>query len=307
MLERNRSTSFVLNFLSVCICLFWYLYDITVGVSYLSSLLLSSSLPGPKSDFEFVSNYKLLQVAFKKNHVQRHVEVEKLIRAKYQDNLEFCQWLKAFVERSGADRSDSYDPVAVRAKGKGGKAYNERMSGGAARKAGGSRHVTTASAGRPVTTTKPRVPTRPTPAKTSTTSSRPVTTTITTSARSTNTKEPLKQSSGNKIGVASTSTNKAEADAALMKRNDELEAKNSELESTIRKLEENGIEMEREKDFYFEKLRHVELLLQIKQGSNFEGCDLQNVVDSIFKVLYATAEDNIQIDEEGEVRRMENK
>jgi microtubule-associated protein, RP/EB family len=40
-----------------------------------------------KSDYEFVQNYKLLQVAFTKHGVQRHVDVDKLIRAKYQDNL----------------------------------------------------------------------------------------------------------------------------------------------------------------------------------------------------------------------------
>ena len=44
-----------------------------------------------KSDYEYIQNYKLLQVAFTKNRVQRHIDVDKLIRAKYQDNLEFCQ------------------------------------------------------------------------------------------------------------------------------------------------------------------------------------------------------------------------
>lgn len=37
-----------------------------------------------RSDYEFVANYKLLQAAFDKNHVQRFVDVPKLIRAKYQ-------------------------------------------------------------------------------------------------------------------------------------------------------------------------------------------------------------------------------
>ena len=37
-----------------------------------------------KSDYEYIQNYKLLQVAFTKNRVQRHIDVDKLIRAKYQ-------------------------------------------------------------------------------------------------------------------------------------------------------------------------------------------------------------------------------
>lgn len=31
-----------------------------------------------KSDYEFVQNYKLLQVAFTKNRVQRHIDVDKV-------------------------------------------------------------------------------------------------------------------------------------------------------------------------------------------------------------------------------------
>ena len=45
---------------------------------------------GAKASHEYVANYKLLQHAFNKNKIQRYVDVDKLIRAKYQDNLEFC-------------------------------------------------------------------------------------------------------------------------------------------------------------------------------------------------------------------------
>lgn len=44
-----------------------------------------------KFEHEFVSNYKVLQQVFDKNLVQKHVDVEKLIKGKYQDNLEFTQ------------------------------------------------------------------------------------------------------------------------------------------------------------------------------------------------------------------------
>lgn len=80
-----------------------------------------------KFSFEYVHNYKLLQTAFKKRMIQKHVDVDKLILGKYQDNLEFCQWLKGFFDqtcssgRIGAVAREGYDPVAVRAKGKGGK------------------------------------------------------------------------------------------------------------------------------------------------------------------------------------------
>ncbi len=42
-----------------------------------------------RSDYEFVGNYKLLQVAFDKNNVNKYVDVNKLIRAKYQGEKKF--------------------------------------------------------------------------------------------------------------------------------------------------------------------------------------------------------------------------
>lgn len=52
----------------------------------LTELIFPGSIPmskvnwEAKSDYEFVQNYKLLQNAFNKHNVQRHVDVDKLIR-----------------------------------------------------------------------------------------------------------------------------------------------------------------------------------------------------------------------------------
>jgi RP/EB family microtubule-associated protein len=106
----------------------------------LTELIFPGSIPLAKvswearTDYEFIQNYKLLQVAFTKKSVQRYVDVDKLIRAKYQDNLEFCQWLKAFYDQSGTYRDD-YDPMAARAKGKGGKKFNAQHGGASVSKA----------------------------------------------------------------------------------------------------------------------------------------------------------------------------
>jgi RP/EB family microtubule-associated protein len=241
-----------------------------------------------RSDYEFISNYKLLQAAFSKNCVQRHVDVDKLIRAKYQDNLEFCQWLKAFFDQSGAFRED-YDAKAVRAKGKGGKKHNETMS-----KPGGGTIKTTArrpavSPRTSTTTAKPRVPARP---------SGPATTGVAGRNNPPNNsyKAPLKASLENKTQPTSavTSKNSSDSDAQLVK-------KNAELESKIRELETSIADIEKERDFYFGKLRNVELMLQVKQDKNFDGCELESVVENIFKVLYATADEDVAVDEEGEI------
>jgi RP/EB family microtubule-associated protein len=78
-----------------------------------------------KSDFQFIENYKILQAAFTKQRVQKRIDVDRLIRAKYQDNLEFCQWLKAFFEHASSYSREDYDPVARRMLGKGGKKLDE--------------------------------------------------------------------------------------------------------------------------------------------------------------------------------------
>lgn len=243
-----------------------------------------------KADFEFINNYKLLQKAFSKHRVQRHVDVDKLIRAKYQDNLEFCQWLKAFYEQSGAVQED-YDPAAVRARGKGGKKYNDFLQKTASKH--GSKPLPVArSRGARVT---------PAPSPTAARNTRPQARTAT--AKSGPARAVPRNNAASSAPLkASENTNnvqqiqKADPDPQLLKKVAELEAKLEEMETTV-------LELEKERDFYFGKLRNVELMLQVKQDSDFADCDLEGVVGNIFKVLYATTEEEVEVGEGGEVRR----
>lgn len=264
----------------------------------ITELIFPQSIPMSKvnwearSDYEFVQNYKLLQNAFTKHHIQRYVDVNKLIRAKYQDNLEFCQWLKAFYDQSGTFREE-YDPTAVRARGKGGKRYNQTKG----RKGGLS------SASRPKPTsrsapTKPSQPLRSVANKPNTSSS-----SAPPSSSATKTPEPI-------------------VDPALVEENEKLRATNTELEASVATLEEAVLETEQERQFYFEKLRDVEVLLQVYQENPSTGTD--NLIEKVFKVLYAvrcldvscsdrwtiltheyvsrqTAEDKVTVTDDGEI------
>jgi hypothetical protein len=82
------------------------------------------------------------------------------------------------------------------------------------------------------------------------------------------------------------------ADATLTKKNSDLNAKLAEMEVAC-------AEVEKERDFNFEKLRHVEVMLQVHQEKGDDN-DPERLVANIFQVLYATVEDNYTVDDEGE-------
>lgn len=67
-----------------------------------------------KLEYEFIQNLKLLQNSFISLKIGRMIEIEKLSKAKYQDNLEFIQWFKRFFEMRSITRNELYDPIARR-------------------------------------------------------------------------------------------------------------------------------------------------------------------------------------------------
>lgn len=218
-----------------------------------------------KQSFEFVGNYKILQGTFSKLKIERYVDVDKLIKGKYQDNLEFMQWMKRFFEMSVSEVSPDYNPMAQRLRGKGGAAYNSKFGapGGA---------VATSSARAPAAgTTKSRRPTsHGTAQKENTTNPNPA------AASS----RPSSSAAVKKVreNSAESEANKTEMVAL------QLETKTQARQITDLKQEMDGLEKER--DFYFDKLRDIEMMLQDKED-NGEGNEMTS---SIFKILYATTE-----------------
>ncbi|KAL4508447.1 hypothetical protein ABPG72_003751 [Tetrahymena utriculariae] len=67
-----------------------------------------------KLDWEFVNNLKVLQTAFTKLGIKRVIEVEKLSKCKYQDNLEMIQWLMRFYECNCNKPLSEYDAASKR-------------------------------------------------------------------------------------------------------------------------------------------------------------------------------------------------
>lgn len=64
-----------------------------------------------KHEHEFISNFKLLQAAMNLMSIQKHVPVEKLVKAKLTDNLEFAQWFKTNLWDRYCKSSEKTCPV----------------------------------------------------------------------------------------------------------------------------------------------------------------------------------------------------
>lgn len=274
-----------------------------------------------KSSHEYVANYKLLQNAFKKNKIQKYIDVDKLIRGKFQDNLEFCQWLKAFFDQTGGINGarEGYDPVAVRAKGKGGKAVGKSVgvkktssarSVGTARtgvSSGASRRTTASSSVSSSTpTTGSRSPRRPTSTASSSSSAtrrqKENTTNTTTSSSSSSARLPTNPRKASVTASAATKAKYEDEIRSLKSENTTLKAKYSTLEHSSAETELTLQTVESERDFYFEKLRGIELMLQVykeKEEEEEGSGEVSKVMDSVFKVMYATMDDNVEVDESG--------
>lgn len=265
---------------------------------------------GAKSSHEYVANYKLLQSAFNKNKIRKHVDVDKLIRGKYQDNLEFCQWLKAFFDQTCGMMNgmrENYDPVAVRARGKGGKSVERSKSGGGRPAMG--RNTSARSTGAAAAAVKaPRAAAVKAPRANPPSVGRSAASTSRTGAPAARSKENIANTSS--TSISSSKPRKPEDTAAirtLQEENSRLQSKVTELETLSAELEINVHNSQAERDFYFHKLRGIEIMLQVYKDKEESGdavdlgVEARKVIERAFKVMYATDQDNIDVDDEGNV------
>ena len=65
-----------------------------------------------KHEYEYIANFKVLQNAFKAHKIDKPIPIDKLVKCKMQDNLEFLQWMKRFWEANYGGQG--YDAVARR-------------------------------------------------------------------------------------------------------------------------------------------------------------------------------------------------
>lgn len=187
-----------------------------------------------KAEHDAIPNYKVLQQAFDRSGIQKHIEVDKLIRGKYQDNLEMLQWIKSYFDSTY--QGDDYNPLERR--------FTNNLLDWAK-----------------------------TPRGDSSVSSHP------------------SHSGSTRVAV----------DARPMQRRVDFE--NQRIREEYERLREEQREeivdlkitvdgLETERDFYFQKLRDIEILCQSLEAQPNPDMTVEGFVESVQRVLYAKDDDD---------------
>lgn len=227
-------------------------------------------------EHEYVNNFKLLQESFKKMKVDKIVPIEKLIKGKFQDNFEFLQWFKKFFDAN----YDGHDYNAYEARGCEPLPFEVNSS---------AKPVTSKMpTSRPVASKAQPVPARaaPQPRPTVAQKTPAAAAKSTTNNSSQNGRTPAVPGGPTTKGGSSVSGSSSK----LSTRSPPDSGHATQLQSQINELTDQVKEfqgivegLEKERDFYFGKLRQIEILCQECEAENVEAA-------KVLDVLYATEE-----------------
>ncbi|XP_059623938.1 microtubule-associated protein RP/EB family member 1C-like [Cornus florida] len=182
-----------------------------------------------KNEYEMIQNYKVLQDVFNKLKITKHIEVNKLVKGRALDNLEFMQWMKRYYDSVSGGALHSYNPLERREACKGGKDV--------ARKSASSQSSTKSS----------------------------------TAVHKTQSSHNARKNDASSVNTTNQSAKASKPSSG-----------GAEYEQQITELKLSVDSLEKERDFYFAKLRDVEILCQYPEIESLP------VVEAIKRILYAT-------------------
>jgi len=183
-------------------------------------------------EHEYIQNFKLLQASFVKMKCDKNIPVQRLVKARFQDNFEFVQWFKKFFDANydGNAHGGNYQASEQR------KTAGSRPTPARLGAAGGSSNVVASNAKR---TTGLATKRQTTTTKTNTAFGAP--------KAATNANNRLQSNAANNtaIEIANNQIHQLQAE------NEDLKARQLGLTESLKSLEQ-------ERDFYYGKLRAVE-------------------------------------------------
>lgn len=269
------------------------------GYAQFTDFLFPGSIPLKKVkwnshlELDWLGNWKIVQTAWKTLGVEKAVPVDRLIKGKFQDNFEFLQWFKKFFDANYDGHE--YNPLDAR----GGEPLPAET-------------VTGKASGPTAGTTRMQMPTR------------------TGSSATTRTGPPSRNASNYSINAAHTTnatpakprppsaTQRQPASASAKVNNNvvqkpastaarpaaapsvdamQLKQLKEEVDDLSRQLGESDAVMsslEKERDFYFNKLRQIEVVCQDNESIGTVE------VSRILEILYETEEGFAAPDEDEE-------
>lgn len=258
----NLSRHDMLSWVNDCLrSQFTKIEELCTGAAYCQymDMLFPGSVPMKRIKFrtnlehEYIQNFKILQAAFKKMNVDKIIPIDKLIKGRFQDNFEFLQWFKKFFDANYDGRE--YDAYLAR--------DNLPMGmGGAGAPKGNGVAVATASVPRraPLVSSTSRDKIKP---MSKVTPSRPMTQTVSRPAG----------------GLGSTA-NASKSSSQNSVPNQQVE----ELTTQVMDMRLHLEGLEKERDFYFSKLRDIEILCQEDEQNETPNALIQRILN----ILYAT-------------------
>lgn len=258
----NLSRHDMLSWVNDCLrSQFTKIEELCTGAAYCQymDMLFPGSVPMKRIKFrtnlehEYIQNFKILQAAFKKMNVDKIIPIDKLIKGRFQDNFEFLQWFKKFFDANYDGRE--YDAYLAR--------DNLPMGmGGAGAPKGNGVAVAAASVPRraPLVSSTSRDKIKP---MSKVTPSRPMAQTVSRPAG----------------GLGSTA-NASKSSSQNSVSNQQVE----ELTTQVMDMRLHLEGLEKERDFYFSKLRDIEILCQEDEQNETPNALIQRILN----ILYAT-------------------
>ncbi|EAT44438.1 AAEL004176-PA [Aedes aegypti] len=255
----NLSRHDMLSWVNDCLrSQFTKIEELCTGAAYCQymDMLFPGSVPMKRIKFrtnlehEYIQNFKILQAAFKKMNVDKIIPIDKLIKGRFQDNFEFLQWFKKFFDANYDGRE--YDAYLAR--------DNLPMGmGGAGAPKGNGVAVAAAS-----------VPRRaPLVSSTSRDKIKPITPS-----------RPMAQTVSRPAGGLGSTANASKSSSQNSVTNQQVE----ELTTQVMDMRLHLEGLEKERDFYFSKLRDIEILCQEDEQNETPN----SLIQRILNILYAT-------------------